>query len=223
MERWTSVLLISDDAMVRTGLRMLLGSGRPYAIAGESPRSSEAVLLAHTHQPDIILLDLESQGAENPSLVKELQAASGDSRIIVLTSGRDPELHLHAVRQGAMGVLTRDKAAQDLRRAMERVHAGELWLDRSVTANVISAAYHRCEARPSIGRERGISALTERESTVARLVCQGLRNVEIAHRLSISEATVRHHLTSILSKLAIANRFALIVFLYQQKFAHPPI
>ncbi len=126
-------------------------------------------------------------------------------------------MHERVVRLGAVGLVHKNRATDELRRALEKVHAGEAWLDRTLTANVIvgiarAGGLHKLDSEP----ER-IASLTQRQSEIASLVCNGLKNREIAERLYISETTVRHHLTSIFNKLEVSSRFKLISLLYRNR------
>jgi DNA-binding NarL/FixJ family response regulator len=125
------------------------------------------------------------------------------------------------VRLGALGVVRKDQAASVLLKAIERVHAGEAWLDRTMVARVLSDLARPAEP-PSNPEAAAIASLTDRECQVIQLICEGLQNKLIADRLAISEATVRHHLTSIFSKLRLNSRLELVIYAYQHDLARPP-
>lgn len=124
---------------------------------------------------------------------------------------------------GAMGFVHWERAPAELVKAIEKVHAGELWLDRSLTARIITSRSRLTENRNTYNKSNKISSLTAREREVGALVGEGLRNKDIANRLFISETTVRHHLTSIFSKLDVSNRLEFMVFLYQHNVATPQV
>jgi DNA-binding NarL/FixJ family response regulator len=121
-----------------------------------------------------------------------------------------------------MGLVLKDKATEVLIKAIERVHAGEVWLDRSLTASVLSEL-SLAETRKSNPEADKVATLTGREREIVELVSQGLKNKQIAERLFISEATVRNHLTSILSKLDLSDRFELALYAYRHHLAKPPV
>jgi DNA-binding NarL/FixJ family response regulator len=121
-----------------------------------------------------------------------------------------------------MGLVLKDKAAEVLIKAIETVHSGEVWLDGSLTASVISEISSVDKSRRPDPEAEKIRSLTGREREIVGLVCEGLKNKHIADRLFISEATVRNHLTSILSKLGLSDRFELALYAYRHHLARPP-
>ena len=202
---------------------MLIESREGLKVVGEAGTRGEAVLMANRERPDIILLDLDMGGGGRAlELLSELLAASNKTRIVVLTGMRDPEIHQRAVRSGAMGLVLKEMAPEELLKAIEKVHAGEAWLDRSLTASVISRFSRPGRSSQPRDSEGGrLASLTEREREVLGLVGEGLKNKQIADRLFISETTVRHHLTSIFGKLDVSSRFELIIFIYRHKLVKP--
>lgn len=119
------------------------------------------------------------------------------------------------MRLGAAGVIPKEKAAESLLKAIECVHGGETWLDRIATASLLAELAHGRPSKAPTADEARVSTLTTREREVIGLVAEGLRNKDIAWRLRISEATVRHHLTSIFTKLAVSDRLALAVYAFR--------
>jgi two-component system, NarL family, nitrate/nitrite response regulator NarL len=216
------ILLIDDHVVVRAGLRMLIESWPGMQMIGEAGDSAGALTITAREKPDIILLDLDlGQGNSGLDILPELLSSVGQGRIIILTGVRDSEVHHHAVRLGAMGLVLKEKAAEDLRKAIEKVHDGEVWFDRSLTASIFARMSRANEAKKSDMEASKIASLTDREREVATLVGEGLKNKEIGERLFISETTVRHHLSSVFSKLDVSNRFELIIFLYRHKLIRP--
>ena len=215
------ILLVDDHLVVRAGLMLIIQSQPGMTIAGEAGNSDEALALAASVQPDIILLDLDLGGESGTNLISQLIAAASSARIIALTGIRDREIHRQAVLLGAMGVVPKEKAADALVSAIERVHAGEAWLDPSLVAGVLSEVSRPRPAKtdPDTGR---IASLTNREREVTTLIGEGLKNKEIAGRLFISETTVRHHLTSIFDKLEVADRVELLIYAFRHRLASPP-
>jgi DNA-binding NarL/FixJ family response regulator len=201
---------------------LLIESRAGLKVVGEAGTRCDAVLLTNREKPDVILLDLDTGGGRQAlDFMPELLTVSNETRILALTGMRDQEIHQRVVRLGAMGLVLQEKAAEDLLKAIEKVHAGEAWLDRSLTASVISK-FSRPGSSSLIGDEEvKIASLSGREREVITLVGEGLKNKQIAERLFISETTVRHHLTSIFSKLDIASRFELIIFVYRHQSMIP--
>jgi two-component system, NarL family, nitrate/nitrite response regulator NarL len=216
------ILLVDDHAVVRAGLRMIIQSRAGMTIVGEAGNRPDALTLAGSESPDIILLDLDLGGDSGMALISDLKAAAPEARIIILTGLRDTEAHRQAVLAGAMGIVKKEKAAEVLISAIERVCAGDAWLDPSLVAGVLTEMTGSGRTRKADPEMEKIATLTNREREVIALVGEGIKNKEIARRLFISETTVRHHLTSIFDKLAVADRVELLIYAYRHGLANPP-
>lgn len=210
-------IVIVDDAIVRAGLRMFIERGQGFAVVGEAGDREEAVAVVTREQPDIILLELDLGGHSSLEFFTDLASAAKDARVLVLTAVNDPEMHRRAVLLGSVGIVLKRQASEALLRAIERVHEGEVWLDQTTIAGLLSVAN-------KVGDEdtARIATLTKREREVILLIGEGLRNKQIADRLFVSETTVRHHLTSIFSKLCVSSRLDLVVYAYRHGLALPP-
>jgi DNA-binding NarL/FixJ family response regulator len=211
------IVLVDDDAIVRAGLRMLIERGQGFAVVGEAGDRDEAVAVVAREQPDIILLELYLGGHSSLEFFTELASASQGARVLVLTAVNDPEIHRRAVLLGSAGVVLKRQASEALLRAIERVCQGEVWLDQATIAGLLSATNN---ARGEDATR--IATLTKREREIILLIGEGLRNRQIADRLFISETTVRHHLTSIFSKLGVSSRLDLVVYAYRHGIAKSP-
>ena len=216
------VLLIDDHAVVRTGLRMLLESQPGLSVVGEAGNRGEALTLAAQVRPDILLLDLDLGEENGLEFLPDLLAAAPEAHVLVLTGVQDPETHQRAIRLGAVGLVLKERAAGVLFRAIERVHAGEVWLDRSLLAKVLGEMTPNTPPASRNPETAKIATLTPREREVVALVGEGLKNKQIADRLYVSETTVRHHLTSIFAKLGVADRLSLVVYAYRYGLASLP-
>jgi len=215
------ILIVCDDAIACLGLRALIKGNRRMTIVADANRSN-AVEIINRERPDIILFDLQVNGLNGLDLIRAALNSTNQARLLVLTETLDLEAHRRAVHMGAMGLVLKDRAAEVLIKAIEKVHDGEVWLDRSLMASVLSERSR--EERPQtldLNASR-IASLTGRELQVVELVCLGLKNKQIADRLFISESTVRNHLTSILAKLELSDRFELALYAYRQHLAAPP-
>jgi two-component system, NarL family, nitrate/nitrite response regulator NarL len=225
------VLLIDDHAVVRSGLRMLVESRSGLKVAGEAANRAEALAIAKQEQPDVILLDLDMNNDNGLNFLPQLLAAAGRARVLILTGVRDPDAYNQAIRLGASGLLLKEKAPDVLLKAIEKVHAGEIWFDRSTIGSVLTEMSRSGGNRSRGGQkemtddpeEAKIATLTEREREVSALIGEGLKNKQIASRLFISETTVRHHLTSVFDKLGVSDRLELIIYTYKHGLAKPPI
>lgn len=216
------ILLVDDHVIMRAGLRMLIENHKGMVVVGEAGTRIDALAIAEREQPEIILLDLDMGGESGLDFLRELLDTATKARVVMLTGVRDPDAHRRAVQLGAMGLVLKDKAAEVLIKAIEKVHAGEVWLDRYLTASVLSEMSQSTSFRRADPEGEKIRSLTNRELEIIGLVCEGLKNKQIADRLFISEATVRNHLTSILSKLELSDRFELALYSYRQRLAKPP-
>ena len=216
------VLIVDDHGIMRAGLRMLLESQSGIMVVGEASSCADALALATCTQPDVIVLDLDLGGENAVESIPTLLRTAPETRILVLTGLRDPEVHRQAIRHGALGLVFKEKAVETLLQAITKVRAGEVWLEPTMIAQVLGDLT-RPQLSPQISSEATkIARLTEREREVITLVGEGLRNKHIAARLYISEATVRHHLTAIFAKLDISDRFELAIYAYQHGLAKPP-
>jgi two-component system, NarL family, nitrate/nitrite response regulator NarL len=198
--------------MMRNGLRLLLEANGCQVVA-EVADCEKALELAAAHQPDIFLVDLDSS-IEPFACLNDLGAAH-EWRIIVLAHPGSVPDYAKLVEHGAAGVVLKTEPLCVLLKAIAKVHAGEVWLDRANTAKVLTriARHRRAENTEAVK----IAKLTPREREVVTLVGEGLRNAAIAARLFISEATVRNHLTSVLEKLCVSDRFELAVYAFRHR------
>jgi len=203
------VMLVARFPVERCGLRGLIGQHAGFEVAGEAATIAEAVELAERERPDVVLLDPDSEEVSLRGVSAVNEAC--DCRILVFTAESDHRVYARAIELGAAGIVTKEQPVEVLLRAIQKIHEGELWLDRARTASVLSHAIRRGRD-PEVMK---IDSLTRREREIVALVGEGLRNAAIAERLFISEATVRNHLTSILSKLALADRFDLAVYAFR--------
>jgi DNA-binding NarL/FixJ family response regulator len=184
-------------------------------IVGEATNQADALAIASREKPEIIILDLCLGQESGTDIIPELLTISEESRVIVLTGVQDEEELRRASRLGAMGVISKDTPADMLIRAIDRVHAGELWLNRRLTAALVAELRRPGEEIDANGDKKMIAQLSNRERDIISLIGEGLKNKQIAARLFISETTVRHHLTSILAKLDVSDRLELLIFAYR--------
>jgi two-component system, NarL family, nitrate/nitrite response regulator NarL len=214
------ILIADDHEMVRAGLRMLIEQEPHLHVVGEAGDVSAVVGLAASEQPDVVLLDLDMAGRNGLEVLPDLLSVAKQARVLILTGLRDPEAHLDAVRRGALGVLLKDQAASVLIKAIEKVQAGEAWLDRAIMGCFLQTQQQQQPAADS--EEAKIATLTQREREVLDLVSQGLKNHEIAERLFVSDHTVRHHVGALYAKLDVSDRLELILYAYRHRLAKPP-
>jgi two-component system, NarL family, nitrate/nitrite response regulator NarL len=211
------VLLVCNQLLVRAGLRHLLERAG-IVLAGEATTCQEALMLTARERPDIVVLDLDSP-TEAFVCLERLASAPEPARVIALSDRNTALEHASFVELGAVGLVMKHETPEVLFKAIEKVHAGELWLDRTNTAHVLRRMTRR-RLQQSAEAAR-IASLTKREHQIIALVGEGLKNAAIADRLFISEATVRNHVTSILDKLGVSDRFELAVYAFKQGLVSP--
>lgn len=214
------ILLVDNHLVMRAGLRLLIENQMGMKVVGLAGNGNEAVELAAREQPDLILLDLDLGAESGLTVIPQLRTAARNARVLVLTGLKDSQAHRQAIKLGAVGVVMKDQEAEVLLKAIEKVHAGEVWLDRTTTGNLF---HEMTQHSGELDRERSkVASLTEREFQVIKLIAEGLKNKEIAKRLFISETTVTHHLSSIFSKLDVSDRLELVIYAFAQKLASMP-
>jgi DNA-binding NarL/FixJ family response regulator len=191
------ILVADDHPMLREGLVAVLGTQPDFEVVGEAADGSEAVRLAETLRPDVILLDLEMPGVDGVAALERLRDAGSTSRAIVFTAYDTDQRILGALRAGARGYLLKGASRTEIFDAIRTVHAGGSLLEPGVTTRLLDQL--REDRQP---RER----LTPRELEVLVLIAEGLHNSEIAGRLFVTERTVKFHVSSILAKLGADNR-----------------
>lgn len=211
------VLLIGDQLLTRAALHRLLAA-MGFDIRGEGT-AVDAPHLAAELRPDVIVIDLDPS-LDAAASIEELVSLPEGARVIVLSDRRHAAGHARAVELGAAGLVMKNDPPETLDKAIRKVHAGEVWLDRTSTAEVLTRLARR--RRLEDAEEAKIDALTRREREIITLIGEGLKNAEIAKRLFISEATVRNHLTSIFEKLDLADRFELAVYAFRHGLVPAP-
>jgi DNA-binding NarL/FixJ family response regulator len=215
------IMIVDDHAVIRAGLRMLIEQDQTMTVVAMAGTPTEALTLAASEKPDIIVLDLILGEEDGLDFLPELTKVSSNSRVLVLTGVQTPESHRTAIRRGAMGIVLKQQAAELLLKAIKKVHEGEVWIDRSMIGSVLSDV--RSEQHTANNPETSkINALTARELEVISLVSKGLKNKVIGERLFISETTVTHHLSSIYAKLGVSDRLELVVYAFANQLAQKP-
>jgi DNA-binding NarL/FixJ family response regulator len=221
-DRRIRILMIDDHAMLRTGLRMIIERNTGMLVVGEADNRRQALAAITKETPDIILLDLDLGDENGLDLLPDLLAAVPDAPIILLTGLQDANVQHRAMLMGATGVVLKQKAAETIIRAIERVHAGEIWIDHAMIASILGQRVDT-NAMPEQNVEAmRIAMLTEPEHEVIRLICEGIQNRQIAERMSISQASMRYHLASIFAKLGVTDRFELAIYAFQHGIAKLP-
>lgn len=214
-------MIVDDHLVVRAGLHMLIEDHPGMTVVAMASNRTEALDLSASAAPNLILLDLDLGGENALAFLAQLRETTPNARILVLTGLRDTDAHRQAVQLGAMGVVLKEHAPDVLIKAIEKVHAGEIWLDRPTMGRMLRemSAREEKETDPEVAK---IKSLTQREREVVALIAEGLKNKQIAQRLFISETTVTHHLSSVYSKLGVSDRLELVIYAFANKLAGKP-
>jgi two-component system, NarL family, nitrate/nitrite response regulator NarL len=210
--------LIDDHELFLAGLRALIQGEPGLTVIGQAMNRTEALDLA-AMAPDILVLDLILGNDNGLEFLSDLLEAGDGVRVLVVTEAVDHDLHLQAVRLGAMGVMSKVEAPSSFFKAIRKVHNGEMWLNRSVLATVVAEAFRPGKAQKADPEAAKIATLTSRELEVINLVGEGFRSKQIGERLFISGKTVGHHLSSIFGKLHVSDRLELAVYAYRHRLA----
>ncbi len=205
------ILLADESSMFRDGLRALLSAQSDLTIVAEAATPESVSELAVAHRADVILFDFGSVSASIPTLLR-LRASGVPARVILLTAPEDLEMLSQAIRYGVVGIVPRNSPTELLLKSIRKVNAGELWLNRAATAEIIRQLASEPSPLP-----RGLSgeltnSLSRREREIVALVAQGYRNREISQALSINEQTVKNHLHNIFEKTGVRDRLELALY-----------
>ncbi|APC36308.1 DNA-binding response regulator [Nocardiopsis dassonvillei] len=202
-------LLVDDELLVRSGLRMILDSAPDIEVVGEGGDGAEAVRLAEELAPDVVLLDIRMPGTDGITAAARLTALPRPPRVVLLTTFDLDEYVHSALRAGAVGFLLKDTPPRDLIGAVRTVHEGNAMLAPSVTKRMLERFAAPAPADSAVGRAeavRRLSVLSERERSVLLAVARGRSNAEAGRDLGMREATVKAHVSRILAKLDMSNR-----------------
>jgi DNA-binding NarL/FixJ family response regulator len=197
------VLLVDDDALVRSGLRMMLSGS--VEVVGEAEDGREVLAAIDRHRPDVVLMDIRMPQVDGIEATRLVRSQPSPPAVVVLTTFDADELVLRALRAGAAGFLLKDTPPPEIVRAIEHVHAGDSMLSPTVTRRLIALVAGADGGRRDAARSR-LEALSAREREVAEAVGRGAANAEIAAELHMSVATVKAHVSRLLVKLEVENR-----------------
>lgn len=199
------ILLVDDQPLFREGLRTLLSVHLDFEVVGEAGNGEEAIKLARSLLPLVVLMDLQMPVLDGVPATRRLHEEQPDCRVIVLTTFDDDEMVFDGLRAGAVGYLLKDAPSEKLAEAIRVAARGETFLQPSVAAKVV-AEFARLSRKTVATANPVIEPLSEREIEVLRLIAQGASNREIANSLFLAEGTVKNHVTNILGKLEARDR-----------------
>jgi DNA-binding NarL/FixJ family response regulator len=213
------VVVADDQALVRGGFRMILDAQKDIAVVGEAGDGREALEKARELEPDVVLMDIRMPELDGLEATRRLLAGDGRARVLILTTFDADEYVYEAMKAGASGFLLKDVRPEQLAEAVRVVAAGDALLAPAIMRRLIEQFVRR--PPPGSDKPVELADLTQRELEVLKLVARGLSNAEIAARLSVSEATVKTHVTHLLMKLDLRDRVQAVVLAYESGLVQP--
>ena len=214
------IVIADDHTIFRDGLRRLLEAEQELEVVGEAADGNDAVAQTTQLEPDVLLLDLNMPRMPGMEAMRELSAAGNgkNTKIIVLTAAIERIQIVQALQLGARGVVMKEAATQLLMKAIRTVMAGEYWIGREAVGDIVE--FMRLNA--SGDRPPKNFGLTKREMDILTTIVAGLSNKEIARKFSLSEDTVKHHLTNIFDKVGVGSRLELALFAINNRITDQP-
>ncbi|MFG3378909.1 response regulator [Streptomyces sp. NPDC047999] len=214
------VLIVDDQAMVREGFSVLLNAMPDIEVVGEAVNGREAIGRVAELAPDVVLMDIRMPEMNGIEATREITAADGAAKVLVLTTFDLDEYVYQALRAGASGFLLKDASARQLAEGVRVVAQGEALLAPTVTRRLITEFSRLAEVPRPVALTQ-IGDLTERETEVLVLIAQGLSNAEIAAHLVVAESTIKTHVSRVLVKLGLRDRTQAAVFAYEARLVTP--
>ena len=217
----TRVLVVGNQSLYRSALRVLIESEQHLQVVAESTSDPSAVGAVLTDDVDVVIVDfdLTSVYGDDLARLENLLTTCASRPVLVLSAGLDSGPCQAALRHGIAGIVLKSHDGSVLLEAIDSASRGQVWLDRPLLAQMFGETTH--SSRTACAEQRKIDTLTPREREIVEVACTGLTNKQIASRLSISEATVRHHLGSIFGKLGVSTRSELVVYGYRHHLCRP--
>jgi DNA-binding NarL/FixJ family response regulator len=211
------VLIADGHPIVLEGLRTVLARQTDIELVGEASDGVEAIEKTVSLDPDVVLMELKLPRVDGLTVLRSIQARAPRSKVILFSSSENKEEFVEAMKLGCVGILSKDAPTSLIEKSVNKVHAGEIWLDSNTTAAVIRqfaspsdfpAGIHGGNGKSS--RER--AQLSQREREIIILIAQGYKNKEIAEKMFITEQTVKNHLHNVFDKLGVSDRLELALY-----------
>jgi DNA-binding NarL/FixJ family response regulator len=215
------VLLADDQPLVRAGLEMIVDAAEDLEVVGQAGDGVEAVALAASAAPDVVLMDVRMPGMDGIEATRRIVAAGDAPRVVMLTTFDLDEYVFAAFRAGASGFLLKDAERRDIVAAVRAVAGGDALVAPSVTRRLIAHFAAAAEPAAPARRPAALDELTPRELEVLELIGRGLNNAELAERLVVSDSTVKTHVSRILWKLGLRDRVQAVILAYEAGIVRP--
>jgi DNA-binding NarL/FixJ family response regulator len=215
------VLLVDDESMIRTGLRLVLEAESDIQVVGEAADGVQAVSAAAALRPDIVLMDVRMPRLDGIAATREILAADPAVKVVVLTTFNEDTYVQQALRLGASGFLLKVAPPERLVEAIRAAAHGDALLDPLITRQVIAAFAHMTWDPAGGGSPPGLNQLTAREVDVLQRLARGMSNAEIATDLVVGDATVKTHVARILMKLQLRDRVQAVIYAYEHGLIQP--
>ena len=206
------IVILDNPPLVCSGLRYIVESQPDLKVVGKAGNPTEALSLIGSTRPDIILIEHDPECGFNFEFFSNISKDANQVRMILVTGSNDRQIYLQALQHGVLGIVSKNQTPDVLIKAIRKVHLGEMWVEHSLIAKLVTYSVSGSSAPAADPEAEGIALLSGREREVIQFIGRGLKNKQIADQLYIGETTVRHHLTSIYSKLGVTDRLELLVF-----------
>ena len=210
LARKLRIVIVDDHTLFREGLKTILETEDDIEVVADVESAEDIVELVWQTRPDVLLLDIRMPQGNGLDAVPAVLRISSGTQVLVLTASDEKEEHVRAFKLGAKGVILKDSARQTLMQAIRTVCRGEVWMDPRMSGALAEELSHMGDGDPISTRQE--NGLTERELEIVRLVASGYKNKEVGTTLSISERTVKTHLTNIFQKLGVRDRVGLVMY-----------
>ena len=205
------VVLADDQAMIRSGLHLVLRAEQDITVVAECSDGAQAITAARQHRPDVVLMDVRMPRLDGIAATRELRRLDLPVRVLILTTFDDDDVLWGALDAGADGFVLKDSPAEALTAAIRAVAGGGAWLDPRITPRVLATVRQRPQTPPAMHGAAAASRLTPRELDVLRLLAAGSTNQEIAEQLGMGERTVKTHVSAVFAKLGARDRVAAVL------------
>ena len=215
----TTVLIADDQPLQRMGFKMLLDGTPGMTVAGEAATGAETVRSVERIRPDVVLMDVRMPGMDGIEATRRITAAGSRTRVLILTTFDLDEYVYAGLRAGASGFLLKDARPEELIAGIRAVASGESVVAPSLTRKLMTAYLQ--DAAPVAAKDPRLATLSEREREVLEAIGQGATNAEIAHRLTLTESTVKKHVGRVLAKIEARDRIQAVIFAYDNGLVRP--